>query len=363
MNPRKNIRVEIMKRIFFFVMLLVSVTVGQRYDNYIKGRITERQTGKPLPGVNVYLNDTLFGTTTDDMGYFKIGSIFPGNYDLVASMIGYELYSKPLRIKSDSKISEKIFLEEHVYEFNDVEVTDKESIDWQDNYKKFSKVFFGSTVFADDCDIINKYGIDFDKRGESLIAKAREPLTIENKALGYEIICDLIFFDYNEANGSKSFIVNTFFKEMNSGDDSAIGNYLENRDKAYFGSLQHFLESLVKNDVKEEGYQIRLVTMPVADPRDPPGYRTVSTESILKPDKYGMYKILKFDYYLQVYYHNPVNFNDELSYLSLKFEEVNLDQFGIPIEVIPFVTYGIWAKDGMANMLPKYFKPNKSNNL
>ena len=55
----------------------------------IAGRITDSETGEPLPGANVIIEGTSFGAATDIEGYYVIINIPPGLYTLRASMMGY----------------------------------------------------------------------------------------------------------------------------------------------------------------------------------------------------------------------------------------------------------------------------------
>ncbi len=72
--------------IFFFTSIfLVGGTTGK-----IAGRITDKQTGEPMIGVNVIVRGTNYGSASDLNGYFSILNLPPGNYDLVASSIGYQ---------------------------------------------------------------------------------------------------------------------------------------------------------------------------------------------------------------------------------------------------------------------------------
>lgn len=62
----------------------------------ITGYVTDIETGEPLVGVNVVLEGTPFGSTTDITGKFYIANIPSASYNLKASFIGYETY--PIRM-------------------------------------------------------------------------------------------------------------------------------------------------------------------------------------------------------------------------------------------------------------------------
>lgn len=55
----------------------------------IAGVVTDSQTGQPLPGVNIVVDNTYLGAASDLDGYYVIQNIPPGSYTLTASMVGY----------------------------------------------------------------------------------------------------------------------------------------------------------------------------------------------------------------------------------------------------------------------------------
>jgi outer membrane receptor protein involved in Fe transport len=65
--------------------LILAGTTGK-----VSGIVTDAENGNRLPGVNIILEGTLIGTSTGENGYYAILNIEPGEYTLVASMIGYE---------------------------------------------------------------------------------------------------------------------------------------------------------------------------------------------------------------------------------------------------------------------------------
>ena len=56
----------------------------------ISGFVTDRHTGQSIPDANIILLNTRFGTASQDGGYFFIGNIPPGKYDIAVRVIGYE---------------------------------------------------------------------------------------------------------------------------------------------------------------------------------------------------------------------------------------------------------------------------------
>ncbi|MDZ7374228.1 MAG: carboxypeptidase regulatory-like domain-containing protein, partial [candidate division KSB1 bacterium] len=68
---------------------LVTAVAWAGTTGKIAGRVTDAQTGDPLPGVNVMIEGTSMGAATDADGYYVILRVPPGSYSLLAQMIGY----------------------------------------------------------------------------------------------------------------------------------------------------------------------------------------------------------------------------------------------------------------------------------
>ncbi|MCH8010968.1 MAG: TonB-dependent receptor [Candidatus Marinimicrobia bacterium] len=71
------------------ISVLVSTSAWGGQTGKVTGRITDAETGEPLPGANVLLEETSMGASTDLEGYYVILNVRPGTYDLKVSMMGY----------------------------------------------------------------------------------------------------------------------------------------------------------------------------------------------------------------------------------------------------------------------------------
>ena len=74
--------------LLFFIVTGVTQVAAQTTGK-IAGKVTDLQ-GLPLPGVNVVLEGTTRGSSTDTKGDYFILNVSPGSYTLVFSIIGYE---------------------------------------------------------------------------------------------------------------------------------------------------------------------------------------------------------------------------------------------------------------------------------
>ena len=80
-----------MKQLLIILMgflLIHSVQARQTGLASVQGRVIDRESQLPLPGVNVMIKESMRGTVTGEEGEFKL-SASPGNYTLVISFIGY----------------------------------------------------------------------------------------------------------------------------------------------------------------------------------------------------------------------------------------------------------------------------------
>jgi outer membrane receptor protein involved in Fe transport len=82
-NPMKKFL-----KIIIFLMLISTITFAGT-SGKIAGVVSDSDTGEPLPGVNVYLQETSLGSATDIDGFYSILNVPPGNYTLKIDYIGY----------------------------------------------------------------------------------------------------------------------------------------------------------------------------------------------------------------------------------------------------------------------------------
>lgn len=76
--------------VFLFLLLLSSISVGQ---TVIEGKVTDADSGDPIPFASVYFLGTTKGTATDFDGFFKLTGEAETD-TLVVSFIGYETKKK-----------------------------------------------------------------------------------------------------------------------------------------------------------------------------------------------------------------------------------------------------------------------------
>ena len=72
----------------FLVFLIFPFTVSLS-QNTLSGTVVDSSTNEPLAGVNIMINGTLLGASTDEDGHYRILNIPDGTYEVKGSFIGY----------------------------------------------------------------------------------------------------------------------------------------------------------------------------------------------------------------------------------------------------------------------------------
>lgn len=95
----------------------------------IAGQVTAADTGDPLPGVNVVIQGTTQGTTTDEDGYYTILNVRPGTYDVRASFIGFTAeVHEDARVNIDLTTEINFDLQEETVGLEEVVVSAEEEV-------------------------------------------------------------------------------------------------------------------------------------------------------------------------------------------------------------------------------------------
>lgn len=105
----------------FFISFLLTGYTQDHTDAVITGHVVSR--GEHIPFVNIYLEDTNYGTTTDVTGHYMMVDLPEGEFTLVARMVGFQIQKKPVILKAGETIEVKFELEEEVQRVGEVVVT------------------------------------------------------------------------------------------------------------------------------------------------------------------------------------------------------------------------------------------------
>lgn len=70
----------------------------------IEGTVTEGRTGEPMPGVNVIIQGTTIGASTNPDGEYAINNVEPGTYTLEATFIGFANSSQEITVGNETVV-------------------------------------------------------------------------------------------------------------------------------------------------------------------------------------------------------------------------------------------------------------------
>jgi len=73
----------------FLLLIFLSASGFGQSAGSVTGRVIDGRSGEGLPGVNIQIQGSSFGTTTDLEGYYKLEGLSPGEYTISFSMMGY----------------------------------------------------------------------------------------------------------------------------------------------------------------------------------------------------------------------------------------------------------------------------------
>lgn len=374
-------------RLAFFQLLVVSFVFSQVAPRgTISGRVVDDSTRTVLENVNVFLAHTTFGCGSNEKGYFEIRDVPYGSYELVASRIGYATKSLCILLSDASKrVDVDIRLVPVALQVGEVVISVSDPAEWKENLQKFIPLFLGTTPNARRCKILNPEVLDFKMNEQGKIeATARQPLEIDNLALGYHIRFHLGFLkvDLPEVNIQAHVTIQdptitqndrlTYegWPEYSAMTPSSVeegDQWNQNRSLAFKGSPRHFFLALFNGKLIEEGYVISLMPYLIRDEWNPKR-RPVTADDLLSEGTRQYERQLKFKGVLEVEYTKQIvdptfdlvkkrGTDRQTSWVSLRYNVVHLSPLGRMREPFPTLYSGYWAWKRIADALPLDYEP------
>jgi hypothetical protein len=114
---------EIIRREFFYPLLLLLASVTPLSSQVLRGTVTQKDTKVPLAAVNVFLKDTRYGTITDSLGHFELKGLPFGGYVVEVRRVGFKTNRYVLTVERDEPITLAVELEEEPVVVEGVEVS------------------------------------------------------------------------------------------------------------------------------------------------------------------------------------------------------------------------------------------------
>ena len=358
--------------LIFFLIISSSYFAQNQALFTITGKVLDKTTAQPIPYVNIYLDATTLGTSTNNSGNYKIDGIPKGKYKIITSAIGYEKQSNNIFLVDSSIININFKLLPKVYKLNEVNVTAEKDYEWADNFRLFKREFLGTSDFADECKIINPEVIIFKTtKNAKLNVTATEPIQIVNYALGYKVFFEIKDFILSQ-NREFNYFGNIRFVQLKSNDKDQKKKWAENRKVNYKGSFKHFLKALRDNKLEDNGFQIYSVREPNWNNLRRRNFLSPNISDILRHVSNMESEIKFFNNLMVVYddweeegfqkYRNVMGSNIfktmkfQTSWISLPYSSATFDILGNIVDDYSSIKlYGYWAWLRVANLLPSNY--------
>ncbi len=363
---------------FLFVLLLCYQAVAQGNSWKMEGKVLEKNN-MPIPFANVFINNSSIGTSTDENGNFRLN--IPNRMvkvELVVSFIGYESV-KQLFQKNVNGYKNLTLVLSNSIQLNEVKVYAKHDAEWRKKWKIFYNGLMGESEYLKNCQILNPEVIHLERtQDKKVVAKAREPIIIVNKALGLKIRFNMEKF---ESDGDKTYYSGTkFFEKLDSVSVDLEKKWTKNQNTSYNYSFRNFLVSLAANKVTENGFEIFKIVQPkrmyfgrttVASEIEKGALKPCTAEEICYYDKKTSEFVLISEYPLMVFVtnkYNPMKLFFDYPYYFSVVNVVNLKTYfsenGWLTRPNGLLIQEFWGREGFSNLLPENYLPkNKQLSL
>ncbi|MGC4020795.1 MAG: carboxypeptidase-like regulatory domain-containing protein [Cyclobacteriaceae bacterium] len=242
------------KLLFISALVLIASFAQAQTVGSISGKVIDSKTKGGIPGASVYLAHTTIGVSANADGTFTLDKIPNGKYDLTVSMIGYKIFSRPIAFDGNSIVDFTIQLEENTVLLDSVVIKARRIKDSNRGYIQFQKMFLGETKNSYQCSILNRKDITVFFEGRKLHAYASKPIIIENKALGYKISYELSEFEVDYELNTQIISGIARFEELTPESAKQKNKWAKERDRAYYGSINHFFQTLKKRTLSQSHY-------------------------------------------------------------------------------------------------------------
>lgn len=358
--------------LFLFFLFGANLTLAQKI---FKGTIIDAVRNEAVQYATVFLTNTTFGVSANENGKFSM-KIPEGNYEVIVRMLGYKSLTFALNSADIQPQGYKMLLEPLEDQLDEIEVEEERDPAWYRNLATFKTYFLGSSENAKSTEILNEKVLRLDDQSEPSVlkVKAADVLKINNPKLGYKIDYLLADFRYERRAGYIFYGGNPLFIPDTTLTKSKLKKVEINREVAYRGSLQHFIQSLYQGKVQEEGFEIRRLDRLPKDGGflDQLNSQVLDEETLLTRGADGKVTI-SYDYHLHVLYTlekesseyagiiNGKKSVNQTSLIKLEVASLELYENGGYADPFAIMVEGYMAWERVADLLPLDYRPQEKN--
>jgi hypothetical protein len=349
-------------------LLVLFAIILSQFNTYAQGTYSVSGTvkntkGEKIQAATVFMAGSEKITATDENGNFRFATISPGTYQVVVNILGYTSVKQNVIVTDKDETIDLILTEKQII-LDEVIIGDKNAL--ARHLKTFTKYFIGDNANGKACKIINPQVIEFSTVKNILKATTPDFLIIENNNLGYRIKYLLKSFTYDSHKEVTLYDGDCLFEPLKgTAEQDAIWNV--NRQKAYEGSLMHYLRSVYANTARKEGFLIYKIVSPFV-PFVIESLPIPSEQIIKRPDSnfmvfklstrfyvlYDKKKALKEDRPEMV---RDITIDDMTGTGSVFMVDSPVDRRGSYADYKKVLIQGFWGRQRIGDQLPLEYQP------
>ncbi|MBL7747882.1 MAG: carboxypeptidase-like regulatory domain-containing protein, partial [Chitinophagaceae bacterium] len=245
---RGNYSVKAIILIFFFLIALRGAAQLK-----VNGKVVDSENNEPVRGATVYADQTQLTAVSDAQGFFRLNGISPKAV-IIVTHTGYEKARVYLENAGDTLVVRLIRKD---VSLDNVVLDLKTKNNWERWGSRFTTILIGENM-GKECLLQNPQDVrfEYDKNKMILKARARNPLLVENRMLGYVVHIDLDSLVYSFEQGTMLYVMSAYFELTEEKDEVMKKMIAANRLRAFRGSRMHFARALYNKKLEEEGFHL-----------------------------------------------------------------------------------------------------------
>lgn len=246
-----------MNKQFFLILLLLCLpmlALGQTAT--LTGKVKDAETGEALPFCSVFVNNTTVSTATDLEGNFTLSGLEPGTLEIGFSFMGYTAQTRKVTLKPGGTFTLNLSMSPLEQVLSEQEVKASRDKSWERDLRKFQSLFLGIDEAAAQTTILNPWVIDFPEATEkgSFVARAEQPIELENRYLGYKITFNLK--EFVNAPTAYRIVGAARFELLPADSEAQQATWEKNRADIYRRSPMNLFRSILKGTYEREGFYL-----------------------------------------------------------------------------------------------------------
>lgn len=245
-----------MKNTCLLAFFLLCSTLAVAQTATLTGTVKDAETGEALPFCSVFINNTTVSTATDMQGNYTLSGIEAGTVEIGFSFLGYTAQTRKITLKPGGTFTLNLNLVPLEQELTEQEVKASRDKSWERDLRKFQSLFLGIDEAAAQTSILNPWVIDFPIPTEkgTFLARAEQPIEIENRYLGYKITFNLT--EFLDAPTNYRIVGAARFEFLTPDSDAQQALWEKNRATIYQRSPMNLFRAITKGTYEREGFYL-----------------------------------------------------------------------------------------------------------